>query len=154
MTPLTLVTVDFIMIVCRNAKPKEFMLISSEYNSKFQLHFKFGFSKMFVVMAFFNHFDHKKLYNSTFVLFFFQKAVNSMLWLERHFLTPSSLQQDRSVERFNFLSTSIEIILENSRSINFNQRAAYEKLGHFYILTEMDNFSASYLVSQLNVNVQ
>ena len=69
MTPLTLVTVDFIMIVCRNAKPKE-LLISAEYNSKFQLHFNFGLRKMFAVMAFFDHFDHKKLYNSTFVLFF------------------------------------------------------------------------------------
>ena len=48
-----------------------------------------------------------------------------MPWLE-HFLTPSSLQQDRSVECF-LLSASIEIILENSRSITFNQRAACEK---------------------------
>ena len=126
MTPLTLVTVDFIMIICRNAKPKE-SLISTEYNSKFQLYFNFGLRKMFAVMAFFNQFDHKNLYNSAFVLFFFQKAVNSMPWLE-HFLTPSSLQQDRSVERF-LLSAWIEIILENSRSINFNQRASCEKLG-------------------------
>ena len=73
MTPLTLVTVDFIMIICRNAKPKE-LLISAEYNSKFQLHFNFGLrkNKMFAVMAF--YFDHKKLYNSTFVFDFFSES--------------------------------------------------------------------------------
>ena len=67
-TPLTLVTVDFSMI-CRNAKPK--LLISTENNFKFQLHFNFGLRKMFAVMAFFDQFDHNKLYNSAFVLFFF-----------------------------------------------------------------------------------
>ena len=72
MTPLTLVTVDFSMIIFRNAKPKE-LLISTENNSKFQLHFNFGLRKMFAVMAFFDQFDHKKLYDSAFVLFFFRK---------------------------------------------------------------------------------
>ena len=64
MTPLTLVTVDFIMIIYRNAKPKE-LLISAEY--KFQAPIK-----MFAVMAF--YFDHKKLYNSTFVFDFFSES--------------------------------------------------------------------------------
>ena len=59
--------------------------------------------------------------------FFFSESrkFHAMARLE-HFLTPSSLQQDRSVECF-LLSASIEIILENLRSINFNQRAACEK---------------------------
>ena len=49
-------------------------LISAEYNSKFQLHFNFDLRKMFAVMAFFDQFDHKKLYNSAFVLFFFSES--------------------------------------------------------------------------------
>ena len=49
----------------------EELLISTENNSKFQLHFNFGLRKMFAVMAFFDQFDHNKLYNSAFVLFFF-----------------------------------------------------------------------------------
>ena len=40
----------------------EELLISTENNSKFQLHFNFGLRKMFAVMAFFDQFDHKKLY--------------------------------------------------------------------------------------------
>ena len=75
--PLTLVTVDFSMII--NMSECEVEIIDF---TKFQLHFNFGLRKMFALMAFFNQFDHKKLYNSAFVLSVFQKAVNSMPWLD------------------------------------------------------------------------
>ena len=62
-----------------------------------------------------------------------------------HFLTPSSLQQDRSVECF-LLSASIEIILENSRSTNFNQRAVWWKAWPFLDF-DRDGQFFSFLVS-------
>ena len=83
---------------------------------------------MFAVMAFFDQFDHNKLYNSAFVLFFFFSESRKFHAMAR--ALPDAIKSAaRQISRM--LSASIEIILENSRSINFNQRAACEKLGHF-----------------------